>query len=66
MGGLSNGPIPDPHVLVTAIPPTMGGKGRFKVPFQLAVKRLEIDENVNKYALMLIFESILAGCGVML
>ena len=38
MGGLSNGPIPDPHVLL----------GIKNDPFQIATERLEIDENVNR------------------
>ena len=36
MGELSNGPIPDPHVLVE------------KSPFQILAERLEVDENVKK------------------
>ena len=40
MGGLSNEPIPDPNV---SLNPKLGRKD----PFQIAVKRLEIDENIN-------------------
>ena len=42
MGGLSNGPIPDPHVLPA--PKTWGRK----VSVHISVNRLEVDENVNK------------------
>ena len=41
MGGLSNGPIPDPHVPITL---QTGGR---KVPLSIVANRLEVDENVN-------------------
>ena len=46
MGGLSNGPIPDPTSLNC---PKWGVK---KYPFEIAAKWLEIDENVNRVRLI--------------
>ena len=44
MGGLSNGPIPDPHV-----PHNYSNRRTIeKSPFQIAAERLEVDENVNR------------------
>ena len=46
MGGLSIEPILDPPRPPN---PQTGGMGVEKSPIQVAVKRLEIDENVNKF-----------------
>ena len=46
MSGLSNRPIPNPHALLT---PKSGIK---KSPFEIAAKRLEIDENINRARLI--------------
>ena len=50
MGGLSNELIPDTHVILTL----SSGVGRCidKAPFQIAAKRLEIDDSVNRTRLI--------------
>ena len=52
MGGLSNGAIPNSHVL-----PNPQNKGAEKSPFEIAAKRLEIDENVNRAGLIKTFSA---------
>ena len=54
-GGLSNGPIPDPHA------PYLSKPAVEKSPFQISANRLEVDENVNRAH----FSTHFAGCEVM-
>ena len=52
IGGLSNGPIPDPHVLLT-LKPRGDGKG--------SLSNLEIDDNVNRARLIRHFLALNVG-----